>query len=250
MAQQLNLPEGFLQQKSILQETTTKLGAWQNQHLQQAILTQWSELFRTGLVAWGSNISNPDPPLFHITVKGRQALANATRDPSNPAGYLRHLASIAHVDPAAMSYLIEGLDCYVAGLFKASAVMIGAASESLILNLRDVSVGRMKALEIHVPAAMKDWKVKTIFDALNKFFKEEKLPAPLRELFEANWSAFAMQIRSTRNDAGHPTSVDPVPPDKVHASILIFPELAKLTNSLSRWVQDDLKRIGNDHKAP
>ncbi len=40
---------------------------------------------------------------------------------------------------------------------------------------------------------------------------------------------------------GHPTSVEPVTPDTVHASLLIFPELARLANSLAHWVANDLK---------
>jgi hypothetical protein len=62
----------------------------------------------------------------------------------------------------------------------------------------------------------------------------------LRESFEAYWAAFAQQIRTVRNDAGHPTSVDPVTPDTVHASLLIFPELARLASGLSHWVATDL----------
>ena len=84
-----------LQQKSVLDAVGRKLGVNQNRDMEQAILTQWSDLFRTGLVAWGLNLSNPNPPFFHLTERGRQALGNLTRDPSNPAGYLRHLSSIA-----------------------------------------------------------------------------------------------------------------------------------------------------------
>jgi hypothetical protein len=62
----------------------------------------------------------------------------------------------------------------------------------------------------------------------------------LRESFEAYWSAFAQEIRAVRNDAGHPTSVDPVTSDTVHASLLVFPELARLASGLSRWVADEL----------
>jgi hypothetical protein len=117
-------PTGYsgqtLQQKGVLDAAARKLGANQNQELQQAILTQWGELFRTGLLAWGLNLANPNSPFFHLTERGRQALQNVTRDPSNPVGYLRHLASIATLEPVAMSYLAEGLECYVAGLFKAS----------------------------------------------------------------------------------------------------------------------------------
>lgn len=78
---------------------------------EQAILTQWGELFRTGLLAWGLNLINPDAPFLHLTVRGRQSLANVSRDPSNPAGYLRHLSSIASLDPVSNSYLTEGLEC-------------------------------------------------------------------------------------------------------------------------------------------
>src|SRR2546425_593161 len=111
-----------LQQRSVLQGAAKELNATHDLGVQQAILTQWGELFRTGLLAWGLNLSNPDPPFFHLTDRGRQALQNVTRDPSNPAGYLRHFASIATLEPVAMSNLAEGLECYVAGLFKAAAV--------------------------------------------------------------------------------------------------------------------------------
>jgi hypothetical protein len=62
----------------------------------------------------------------------------------------------------------------------------------------------------------------------------------LREEFEAYWPAFTQQIRATRNEAGHPTSVDPVTADAVHASLLIFPELARLAKRLELWVKNDL----------
>jgi len=137
---------GTLQQGSVLRAVATRLGANYDQDLQQAILTQWGNLFRTGLLAWGLNLSNPDPPFFHLTDRGRQALENFTRDPSNPAGYLRHLASVATLDPITLSYLTEALECYVAGLFKAAAVMVGGAAESLILHLRDVTSQKLTSL--------------------------------------------------------------------------------------------------------
>ena len=100
----------------------------------------------------------------------------------------------------------------------------------------------MTSLGKPVPKTMSDWRIKTVSDALHSFFTghKEKFKRELNEPFEAYWSAFALQIRTTRNDAGHPTSVDPVTPEAVHASLLIFPELARLANSLSQWVATDL----------
>jgi hypothetical protein len=239
---EINARDPDLQQVSILNAVGRKLGANRDQNLEQAILTQWYELFRTGLLAWGLNLTNPNPPFFHVTERGQRALANLTRDPSNPAGYLRHLGSVATLDHVAMSYLVEGLECYVGGHFKASAVMIGCAAESVVLSLRDQTAQKLTTLGQTIPRNMEDWRIKTVSDALRAFFEGHTgtFSRELREPFEAYWAAFAQQIRAARNDAGHPTSVDPVTPDTVHASLLIFPELAKLAGCLSQWVTNDL----------
>lgn len=131
-----------LSQISVLSAAEKRLGKGND----EAILTQWGELFRTGLLAWGRDLLNPNPPFFHLTDSGRRALAHLTRDPSNPDGYMRHLASMANVNDVALSYLKEGLDCYVHGHYKAAAVMVGGAAESVILDLRDQTVAKFKAL--------------------------------------------------------------------------------------------------------
>lgn len=182
-----------LHQNAVLASAARKLGISNNPELEQAILTQWGELFRTGIVAWGLNLSNPNPPFFHLTERGRQALQNLTRDPSNPAGYLRHLPSIAELDPVALSYLQEGLECYAAGLFKAAAVMVGAAAERVILVLRDATVQKLASLHKPIPRDLNDWKIKVVSDALRSFVDDHRteLARELREEFEAYWSAFA-----------------------------------------------------------
>jgi hypothetical protein len=242
-----NEPVGYpatpLSQRSILDAAARRLNANQRPDLEEAILTQWHDLFRTGLLCWGLNLSNPDPPFFHLTERGRQALVHLTRDPSNPAGYLRHLASVAKLDSVAMSYVTEALECYVAGLFKACSVMVGAAAERMVIDLRELTVQKLKLLNLLVPKNMEDWRIKTVSDALRGFFEGQakNLQRPLYDHFEAYWPAFTQQIRATRNEAGHPMSVDPVTPDTAHASLLVFPELAKLANSLQQWVMRELK---------
>jgi hypothetical protein len=58
----------------------------------------------------------------------------------------------------------------------------------------------------------------------------------LRDEVQAYWLAFAQQIRATRNDAGHPSSVDPVSEEGVHASFLVFPEFVGLQARLAAWI--------------
>ena len=231
-----------LTQGSVLEETAIRVGR-HDQMYEEAILTTWHDLFRTGYLGWGKNLANPNPPFFHITASGRRALASIGRDPANPGGYLKHLYSIATLQPIAKSYLEEGLECFVAGLYKAAAVMVGASSESLIFEVRDCIVQKLDNLSRPVPKKLNDWRLKTVIDGIQTFFDGHKssFPRALCDEFEGYWMAFAQQIRAVRNDAGHPTSINHVTPDTVHASLLIFPELAKLAEKLRTWVTHELK---------
>jgi hypothetical protein len=235
---------GNLQQTSVLNAAAKRLEVATHGDLtrEEALLTVWHDLFRTGILAWGYNLMNPNPPFLHLTARGRQAIERISRDPSNPAGYLRHLTSAAQISPVTNSYIVEALDCYVAGLFKAAAVMVGAAAENVILEVRDTVASKLITVGKNVPSQLESWKIKTVTDALSKVFEQidGKRHRELREQYEAYWGAFPHQIRTTRNDAGHPFNIDPVTPDTVHASLLIFPELAKLADTLSSWARDEL----------
>ena len=235
---------GNLQSGSVLSAVLNRLSPTRGDpELEEAILTQFHDLLRTGIFAWGLNLSNPNPPFFHFTDRGRKALERLSRDPSNPAGYLANLSAKATLSPVSHSYLIEALECFNSNLIKAAAVMIGCSAESVILGLRDQLVARLEALNQTVPAKLSDWRVKTVLDALHSFLESRKsnFPRELREEFEAYWNAFAQQIRTTRNDAGHPSSVDPVTEDSVHAAFLVFPEQAALSSKLSEWISTQLK---------
>ena len=62
------------------------------------------------------------------------------------------------------------------------------------------------------------------------------MPYSLSESFSSNWSALTSQIRTIRNDTGHPNSVDPITPETVHAALLIFPLLIELASDLTAWI--------------
>jgi hypothetical protein len=121
--------------------------------------------------------------------------------------------------------VIEALDCYVAGLNKAAAVMIGAAAESSILGIRDIIVEKLKTTERQVPSQLNSLSIKTGTDGLVRVFDgiNKKTHRELREEFEAHWGPLTHEIRTTRNDAGHPASIDPVTPESVHASPTAVP---------------------------
>jgi hypothetical protein len=64
---------GPMNRQSVLSEAARVLGfpTWSDTEKEEALLTQWNELFRTGLLAWGKSLSSLDPPFFHVTKRGR-----------------------------------------------------------------------------------------------------------------------------------------------------------------------------------
>jgi len=231
---------GNLQDLSVLTEAKRRLDIQAlDINSQQILLTEWYELFRTGYLSWGHSVSNPNPPFCHLTLRGERLLENMIRDPGNPNGYIAHIDSLTTINDISRSYLLEGLDCYVAASFKAAAVMIGAASESLILALRDKIIEKNNDLGRAQPNGLTNWKMRTIINSMKSFFDPLKrlFPQRLREGYEAYWLAFTQQIRAVRNEVGHPSSIDPITPDTVHASFLVFPEIARLSGELERWVE-------------
>ena len=234
---------GF-QQGVILQRAGQRLGI----HIgriedQQALLTMWHDLFRNGQLAWGYDIGNPNPPFCHLTETGRNTLRNLSRDPANPDGYMQYLSNQGSLDPIAESYIREALQTYNNNCYKATAVMVGVAAESIVLELRDVLVNRMNNIGKQPSRDMKGDLIKKVLDAIEKElqpYTTKGAPAPmptsLAESFSSYWPAFTSQIRTIRNDAGHPNNVDPVTPETVHAALLIFPLQVKLTLDLTAWI--------------
>jgi hypothetical protein len=226
---------GNLQSGSVLGTASERLNIRFNTEAEQALLTVFGDLFRTGYLAWGYNLANPSPPFFHTTELGRRALQNLSRDPGNPDGYLKHLDSVTQVTPLARSYLEEALSCYVGDLPKAAAVMVGGAAESLVLEVRGALVARLNQLGRVPPKNLQDWRIKTVVDAIYGILVQHKSSVPRWDTVEGYWPAYIQQIRAARNEAGHPSSIAPITIDTVHASLLIFPELARLAVELRTW---------------
>jgi hypothetical protein len=233
-----DFPTSYLQSGAVLQRAHSKLGI-NNLDDEQALLAFFYDLFRTGYLSWGFNLSNPSPPFFHVTGLGRKALAQHSRDPANPNGYLAHLNATAGIGPVTESYIVEGLRTFNSGCFKAAAVMVGAAAESIVLDIRDVLVKKLQTAKALVPKSLTDWRLKPILEGIEEVIiaKKANVPKALFERFEANWPAFTHQIRTARNDAGHPINMDPVTAEQVHGSLLIFPQLASLSAELKVWIQ-------------
>lgn len=230
----------YFQSTQILIETSKRLNITGDLPLEQALLTFFHDLFRNGYLAWGYNIHNAGPPFCHLTEQGRETLKHISRDPINPDGYLEYIYQNYNLGNISESYLKEALTTYNSNCFKATAVMVGAASESIILELRDELIRTLKESNLDIPRDLKDWRVKTILSSLQTELEKRKrhMPGTLRDKFVSYWPAFTQQIRAARNEAGHPADIDPITNETVHASLLIFPELVSLSNELQNWISE------------
>jgi hypothetical protein len=224
----------------VITEARKRLGAGDIE-TQHALLDSWQDLYRLGVVSWGLNAENQrnwSHPWVHLTPMGKKTIANVSRDPSNPRGYLATLELLLRPGTIARSYIEEAVRTYAAGCDKATAVMVGAAAETLTIELRDALVARMVSLTKTPSRKLTDWRIKTVLDGLEDELMgcKKAMPPNLFERFETFWAAFAGLLRMVRNDAGHPKAVDPVTRDAVHSTLLVFPEHAKLAVELTGWV--------------
>jgi hypothetical protein len=232
-----NQGPGQFQQNSVLSEASKRLQL-RGMELEQVLLTYWYDLFRNGYLAWGYNLTNPDPPFCHLTEQGRRALRNLSHDPANPDGYLAYIDEIGRLNPIADSYIREALKSYNSDCIKATAVLVGIAMEIILLELRDVLVEKIKS-NGHTPKKeLLDWRTKIVIDELTINLESRKSDMPRQniESLDALWAAMTYQIRTTRNDAGHPKDIATVSAETVHGSLLIFPELYKFVCSLKNWI--------------
>ncbi len=245
-AQEVSTSDYSLRHGTVLDQASHRLGirGSSQKGQQELLLTAWYDLFREGVLSWGSDINNDKFPFCHFTDRGRRFLTNASRDPRNLRGYMAYLDRLTTVDPIARSYIEEALHTFQNQCWKATAVMAGGAAERLALLVRDALVvqldamNKMAALNQGTRDSLRNWRISQVLDAIERVLNPytSNMQQGLQEAYTTFWSQFSGQARLVRNDAGHPKSVDPVDEPTVHGVLLMFPTHAKLTADLAAWI--------------
>lgn len=224
--------------QSVLEDANKSLGQFGDRHGGRLVMAAYDDLFRSGMINFGRAINQPGTEWGHLTEHGVNALDNIDRDPSNPRGYLAAIAPHLKDQDVALSYLDEALDTYNKGNVKATAVMLGCAVEALTLSLRDRLKARIVLNGGTAPAQLDDWRIASVLRALEQQLdaRVAAMPRNLRERYESFWTAWTGLFRMTRNEAGHPKSIEPVSRDAVHGQLLLLHEHARLVFELGAWV--------------
>jgi hypothetical protein len=167
-------------------------------------------LIAEGVIVVGSD-SGESWPWVSLTEYGERYVKDQRANPHDRSEYLKRVRAVAEVDEVEGRYVLQALDAYAHNLPDAAAVMIGAASEHLlILTLSDVASNDATA-SAAIQGALAGPAL-AMHRLAREYFLERraKLPRDLAETLETTFLGIASVIRVARNDAGHPAlpSVD------------------------------------------
>jgi hypothetical protein len=112
--------------------------------------------------------------------------------------------------------------------------------------LRDAIQERLRELGKATNRRLEDRSIKRIFDEVFLVLSQElerqlrvgrtSELVKLKEAFEYNGPSIIHEIRAARNEAGHPSSIDPVEPENVDGTLRSFPHHARIVCQLTAWV--------------
>ncbi len=178
-----------------------------------------------GVIAIGSNSNNEQWPWLGVTEYGKACLKAGEILPHDPEGYLRTLATARPLDPTEQRFVGQALEAFLRNLPDASAVMLGCASEHLLLVLAN-SLAAKDPTQPSVWAKRANDKALTLLKHLDQDMEQrgadKKLSPALKEQRATTFAGIAQIIRIARNDAGHPALQHPVTRDECFVNLRLF----------------------------
>src|SRR3990170_3487341 len=178
-----------------------------------AALEVLHELVTANVIMPGVDRGHLGWPWLRVTEYGRQVIRQGKPLPFDPDQYLAAAQPhLADMPPLALEVLREAVATYHRGYVRSSAMLLGTASELVMMQLIDAFVaGRPEKERERLNAVMAD---KSIY-ARYRIFREEfdrghdglKIPDALSKDIEAIVDLVFNAVRLTRNEAGHPSGV-------------------------------------------
>lgn len=187
------------------------------------------------LIVFGSDRMNFDWPFYRVTEYGERALKNTPPQPYDPDGFMDYFDTVcAGVDPAVRDYVAESIQAFNAGCTRSAAVMLGCASEKMLLLLCDnfeAAIADTTKREKFTKEINAKWMVShkyaTLRDRLELMMAAKKLPRDHAETLGSELPAGFELLRRCRNAAGHPDVPGNIDPDTVFLNLRTFTEYAR-----------------------
>jgi len=232
-AEQKGLIPGTSQSRGVTARAA--LGHTERERLPELVREAMWECLLKRLIVFGMDDANSAWPFYRVTEFGANAVNGATPQPYDPDGFMKHFdATCAGIEPAVRSYVTEAVLAFNSGCTRSAAVMLGCASEKMLLLLCDafeaaISDPKKKvkfAKDINAKWAISH-KYTTLRDRLNLMVAAKKLPQDHTETVASELPSGFELLRRCRNSAGHPDVPGNVDADTVFLNLRAFTEYAR-----------------------
>jgi len=188
-------------------------------------------------------VENLDIFNYQLTEIGQHLIDKKVPPYYDPEGYVDLLTSeIPKLDMVIKEYIKEGLSCYRQHLFFAATVMLGAASERVLLTLLEVLSDAEKSNEnnktiLDILKYSKIYKAIEFLDKrINELIKNEVVPFNIHEGCFAHIMSLSEMIRVRRNKAIHPKDRDSNR-KKIFLMLQSFPTSLEVIYRLIDWFE-------------
>ncbi len=204
-------------------------------------------------IAWDlifERILTPDErdrgwPFLRLTQFGHEIIAQTEPHYYDPDGYIEFLKSkVTNLDSVIEQYIFEGLNCFKRQLFFASAVMVGAAAEKIILLLvesikNSISNPQQKK---EIERLLESPRLPTIFakimEILVPLTENGIIPYSIHQGCSEHLMSLFEMIRVQRNNAVHPIA-GKANRDNVFLSLQTFSVALQLIYGLIKWFENN-----------
>lgn len=178
-------------------------------------------------------------PFYQVTLYGRTVLAETEYVPHDPDAYIEQLKSeISELDEVIVRYLEQALGCFRINYLLASAVMLGCAAEKAMLLLIEAfphTIVNSSDRQKYEKEIQKQWMISRKYSTFWKKLAPmaSSLPNNLGDDLHTILDRIFDLIRTTRNEAGHPTGRN-IDKQTMQANFLLFPTYCKRAYGLIR----------------
>ena len=151
---------------------------------------------------------------LEITANGHAVVNDEGLNPADPAGYIQNLHSeVPDLSEIVESYTREALCAYNARLYRSSTVMLGVASEAIVLEVapalaRTMQERKKQKYLAELKSLNRSYNAK--FEIFRKQLDSKKacMPEELTRKLDLTMNSVGELLRVHRNNAGHPTGTE------------------------------------------
>lgn len=204
-------------------------------------------LLAKGILVFGLNETNPNWPWYRLTEFGKDVVKATAPQPYDPDGFIAYFRrNTGAVDPTVEAYLIEAVRTYNSGCNRAAAVMLGGASEKMLLVLCDAFeaaindatklVRFQSKLGKRAPASH---RYNVLLAHLRLMIDRGKLPAEHAETADNALRHGFDLLRRCRNAGGHPDVPGDIDEETLFMNLRFFTEYARRVNDLIAYFKNN-----------